>query len=539
MNFGETRSHPVIAVSLAALLAAAGCAPSGDGAADGSSENVFDGSYEAGMIGADGGGDPEQGGTFTLGAYSEPGVLDPAETIVSGSTGGVEMAAVYDVLMRWNDETDEVEPQLAASLESSEDDRTWTLELREDVTFSDGTPLDAEAVRWSIERYVDKDADEAVLWENNVAQVRTPNETTVVFELNTEWPGFEHLLTTGPGMIVAPSAEKGGEFTPVGAGPFELVEHAEQEELVLRANEDYWDGQPYLDEVRVVFLNDPRTALESFETGSIDAAFLRDAEVVDEALSDGHAGYLNMVALGKAAVINASEGRPGADPRVRQAMHHAINPERVMDRAHEGAGVASNEVFPEFSGWHSDQDALQYDPERAEELLEQARSDGFDGSITYTDGQDPASRATALTVKSSLEAVGFEVELDLVRTIADRISQVAVDENYDAAGWGISWREAGPYARMFATMHSQGNFSVGMHTSDEMDELLEEFQRTDSEDEQREIMGRIQQQWNADVPALIYGPTPEFLTWSDAVHGIEGAANSMILLDQAWVEHGE
>ncbi|WP_211434991.1 ABC transporter substrate-binding protein [Blastococcus sp. DSM 46786] len=520
------------------LVLAAACSSSGGRGADRAEVRSSGDAYEVGVIGAESGGDPVDGGTLTFGAYSEPRSLDPAVSIVAGSTGGLEMAAIYDVLMRWDSETNTVEPQLAESLEANDDSTVWTLTLRDGVTFSDGTPLNAEAVRWSLERYVAKGADEAGLFTNNVTGIDTPDDRIVVFTLATEWPSFDYLLTTGPGMVVAQSADAGGSFTPVGAGAFTLGSYAPQEEMVLEPREDYWDGPPHLDSIRIVYLSDPQARFESFRAGEIGSAFIREPDLVDQALDEGTSGFLNLVALGSVAVINADEGRPGADPRVRQAMFQAIDPELVVQRAYGGAGIASTAVFPEYSRWHTDVEPLPHDPEAARALVEEAKADGFDGRITYLDAQDPASRATALAVKASLEAVGFEVETDLVPTVADQVNRVAVNRNYDVAGWGISWREAGPYGRMYATLHEEGNLTVGMPTSPEMSALINEFQGAGTEDEQSEIMGRIQEQWNIDVPALVYGPTPEFLMWSDDLHGVEDTVNSMVLLDDAWLDAG-
>ncbi|HTW15036.1 MAG TPA: ABC transporter substrate-binding protein [Nocardioides sp.] len=526
--------RPTLATA-AVLALAAGCGGSGG---DDDTDRPRAGaaaSYETGLVNIPEAGEPVDGGTLTFAAFSEPALLDPAETIVAGSTGGLEMAAIYDVLLRWDSATNEVVPQLAESISANADATEWTLTLREGVTFSDGTPLDAAAVKWSLERYVEKGADEAMLWSSNVTGVATPDERTVVFTLAGPWTSFDYMLTTGPGMIVAQASDAGDAFTPVGAGAFTLAEQRPQEEIVLAANPDYWDGRPHLDEVRVKFLNDPTASLDSLESDAVDAAFLRDADLVDELVEAKSPGFLNLVSLGNVAVINAAEGRPGADPRVRQAMHHAIDPKLVAQRAFDGAGIASNAVFPEPSQWASDVAPLPTDPERAKELLEEAKADGFDGKITYLDASDPASRATALAVQASLEAVGFEVETDLVRDVQSQIAKVAVEQDYDVAGWGISWREAGPYGRMFATLHSEGNLSVGMHTGPEMDALFDEFREAAGQEEQRDVMARIQEQWNVDVPALVYGPTTELLAWDDDVHGVVDSTNTLVLLDDAWV----
>ncbi|MDN5895866.1 MAG: ABC transporter substrate-binding protein [Nocardioides sp.] len=527
-----TRRRGLALAPLALALTLSSCASTDDGK---TKEPGNAAEYTTGLVNLPEDGDPVKGGTLTLGAYSEPAVLDPAQAIVAGSTGGVSLTAIFDVLMRWDSKSNDVVPQLAESLEPNEDFTEWTMTLRDDVKFSDGTPFDSAAVKWSIERYVEDGGDEAMLWNNNVEQVATPDDRTVVFELNTTWPTFEYMMTTGPGMVVAKSSDAGGSFKPVGAGAFTLAEHKPAEYISLEANPAYWDGAPNLDGVKEVFLNDPSATLDSFRNGSIDSVFLREPDLVDELVQDEASGFLNMVSLGNVAVINSAKGRPGSDPRVRRAMQLAIDPEVVNNRAYEGAGIASNEIFPDFSIWNSDADALPYDPDQAKQLLEEAKADGYDGKVTHLDASDPASRATALTIKASLEAVGFDVELDLVASVADQVNKVAIEGDYDIAGWGISWREAGTFARMFATLHSDGNLSVGMPTTPEMDALIEEVQAAPDEETEREVKGRIQEQWNEDVPALVFAPTAEFLAWDTNVHGVVDTTNSMVLLDDAWM----
>lgn len=533
-TFGSGRPGRAAGLVAAALLAAS-CAWQGDGNVPTASGGPRT-DHKVGMIGQEPGGAPVRGGTLTLSAYSEEGLLDPADAIVAGSTGGIELAAVYDVLMRYDTASGELEPRLAEDLEASGDGRTWTLTLREGVEFSDGEPLDAAAVKWSIERYVEKGGDEATLWKANVEATETPDDRTVVFRLARKWPGFGYVLAGGAGMIVARSAEEGGEFRPVGAGAFALADYKPQEATVLEAREDHWDGRPHLDRVRIVYVNDPNAALDALKGGRTQAAFFRDPVIAQEALDGGLHGFYNLVALGNIGVINSTPGRPGADPRVRKAMFHAIKPEVIYQRAYPGTTrLASTEIFPEFSTWHTGTPPLAYDPARARRLLKEARADGYDGKISWLDGQDPASRTTSLAVKAMLENVGFDVKLDLVRSVADQTAKVAVRKSYDIAGWAMSWREAGPYGRIFATLHTKGTSRYGMPTSPEMSALIEQLQGAESPERQRAVMGRIQQRWNEDVPALIFGPQPELLAWRPEVRGVVGTVNSMVLLHDAWI----
>jgi peptide/nickel transport system substrate-binding protein len=91
---------------------------------------------------------------------------------------------------------------------------------------------------------------------------------------------------------------------------------------------------------------------------------------------------------------------------------------------------------------------------------------------------------------------------------------------------------------MYATLHAKGNLTVGMATTPKMSALIEELRSAGTQEEQRAVMGRVQAQWNEDVPALVFGPQPELVAWTDDVHGVVGTVNSMVLLDDAWLAKG-
>ncbi|WP_235736614.1 ABC transporter substrate-binding protein [Nocardioides alcanivorans] len=516
-----------------ALMTFAACSSS-TGISDGPDDRA-DRTYREGMVGAEDGGDPKDGGVLTVGSFAEPGNLDPAAVFVSGSAGGTEILAVFDSLLRYDSSSTEFVPQLAKSLEPNDDSTVWTLELRQGVSFTDGTPLDADAVLASQERYVKNKGIDAALWNENVVKATKVDDITVEYELKRSWPNFPSLLSTGLGMIVAASSDAGAEFEPVGAGPFKLADRSVGEDLTLARNDSYWAGPPHLDAVRFAYLSSPDVTQDSLKAGEIDVAFARDPRIVEENLDSGLAGYLNMVAASDGAIINANEGRPGEDVRVRKAVQLAIDPELIRQRVNGGSGIADSRMFPPYSQWHTDVAGPAYDPEEAKRLLQDAKADGYDGKITYLDGVDPAARDTSLALKALLENVGFEVERETVRSASELITRVH-HLDYDLAGWGLSYRESEPYSKMFSTLHTAGAMSYGMATSDEMDALLAEFQTAADAAKKTEVAGRIQEYWNENVPYVNWAPIAELTAWNSNVHGIEGSARSMVSLADAWMQ---
>lgn len=518
----------------AVLALATSCASSDDAEKRETGPTV--GSFTPGLVNLPEAGDVVEGGTLTFGSYAEPLELDPVKTIVAGTTGGTEMAAVYDVLMRWDEEEQAVVPQLAESLTSDQDHTTWTLTLRPDVQFSDGTTLDAEAVKWSIERYLEQGGHDAAVWKHNVEGMEVTGDLSLEFTLSRPWPSFDSLFTTGIGMVVAKSSDAGKQFTPVGAGPFVLSERAPQERMTFTPNADYFAGKPPLAKLEFVYIVDPNALWDSFGQDEVSMAIMRDPIVVEEALTEKTAGYLQMVGLGVTGLINSREGRPGSDVRVRQAIQLAIDPELVNERANEGAGVVSSSLFPETSRFHQeDVSGLPHDPEQARELVEAAKADGYDGKLTYLQGSSPQQRAIGQAVEAQLDAVGFDSEVEYLPSITDLISRVVVDGDYDMSTWGLSWRDSAPYARMFGINHSSGGIGYGTASSPEMDQLIEDFQAAATEEEQLAAAAALQEGWNELAPAMVLGPTAEFNLWQDDVHGVTTNSNTMVLLDEAWV----
>lgn len=497
------------AAVLATLVAVAVASCSSGAAGGGSGENAMVGGLagrSAGVIGEEATGTPVQGGTLTFAVYSEVGQLDPAASPGSGPSGGSEMAAVFDVLMRVDGETDQLQPQLAQSLEPSVDSQTWTLRLRDGVAFTDGAPMTAESVKGSIERYMRLNGGNAKMWQQSVAEIQTPDDKTVVFTLKEPWAGFGFLLAGTGGMIVAPGSGDGAAFKPVGTGPFALTSYAPSESMILTANPNYWGGAPYLDAVRIVYLSNPETIVDSLSGGSIDVGFLRDQVAVDDALNRGFGGVLRAANLGNIALVNAAAGHPGSDDRVRQAMFLAIDPVTVVDRTTRGSGVASNAVFSELSKWGASAEPDAYDPDAARALLDAAKADGYSGTVNYLFEQSPNEQAKAVAVKSMLDAVGFNVQLEPVGTVADKISRVLAHQNYDIVTWGLSLFDDNPYDRLSSYLHS--------------------------------ALDAVQNSWGETVPALVFGPVFEFVAQTDKVQGVVGTTNTVVLLDKAWLSPG-
>ncbi|WP_186627784.1 ABC transporter substrate-binding protein [Rhodococcus sp. BP22] len=518
----------VLTAFAAVGLLIVGCS-SGESASSASSDDVANG-----LVGVQSDGDPRQGGTIAYAGYSSVSSLDPAARQDGGSTGGTEMAALYDLLLRYDQDAGEYVPQLAESITANEDNTVWTVKLRDGATFSDGTPVDASAVTWSIERYLEKKGTHTQVWTASVEKTQATDDSTVTFTLKRPWREFPALLTSGPGMVVAPSSMAGGEFAPIGAGPFTLERFASQEELVLTARADYWGGKPYLDSVRFPAIVNETTRLESVQSDNVQIAYLRNPENVHKAEEAGLPGAVYTANMSGTVIINNREGRPGADERVRRALVAAYSPDLFNQRVQSDSGVASSDMFAPQSQWHSDVSGTGYDPDTARSLLAEAKADGYDGKITYVGTNDPETQRSALAIQAMLQDVGFEVQITYATSISDLVKMLYAQHDYDVSYAGFNVLDDAPFIRMYGNLHSASASNVLGYANPAMDELLGRLQTARDDDEQRQTLAEIQTLVNETAPMAVTGPYRLFMPFADNVRGVQMSSDGILLFDKAW-----
>ncbi|MBF8186292.1 ABC transporter substrate-binding protein [Nonomuraea sp. K274] len=539
-----TARHAVLALAATSLLLA-GCSgggKSGDsgGAASTPSQATNVAPIPRGFVENDApAGDPVQGGTLTYALGTEADSLDPATEFGAGSTGGSELAAIYDSLVRYDPATKKYEPQLAEKMEANKANTEWTVTLREGTKFTDGTPMDGEAVKYSVERYIAAGGGWSGFLDDALDTV-TADGMKAVFKLSRPWADFPFMLAQAPGNIVSKTGvdQYGKEFVrnPVGAGPFKLEKWAPGEELVLAANPDYVNGKPYLDKLRFVPVTTPQALGDLMTTKGVDAAFLSAPQVMRPILEGNFGGYNEPMNTGSILLINNGIGgkpRPGEDVRVRQAIAYAIDTKVIDQRATGGTGLPGNDVFQAGSRWANGVGGIKPDTNKAKELLAQAKADGFDGKLVMV--IPPTQPEASLTVQAMLNAVGFQIETAPAQTVQDLIRRVLVEGDFDISvyGWSVPDEPGEVFARYYDRIGRAGN-PIGYKATD-LGQLLLDFAATSDETEKKTIMGKLQETWNQQVPSVPLAQTPSMVAWQETVHGIKPSSQLILHFDKAWI----
>jgi peptide/nickel transport system substrate-binding protein len=329
-------------------------------------------------------------GTITWG-WALPTTWDPVTSAVGNDSHA--LALVYEGITQQTAEG-EAAPGLAESWEYNETGDQVTFSLRDGLTFSDGTPLDAEAVKASLLRGRDGE-DSTVAAQLAVVSdivVDSPTEVTLVLDQ----PDYQIplLLSGKTGQIVSPAAVEADAASlatqPVGAGPFVLEEYVPDSHATLRKNPEYWNAEHIaVDEFVLKPTPEPSVTVAGLQSGQYNIVSIPASQV--ENVEAAGFEVLKQEVLPVRVIDVNNTVAPFEDPRVLQAISHALNRQELIDVTNFGFGEPLWQPFPDGYVAHSDEldDLYPYDPERAEELLAEAgHPDGIDIELSVY-AEDP------------------------------------------------------------------------------------------------------------------------------------------------------
>jgi peptide/nickel transport system substrate-binding protein len=420
MNTQSPRRKPwllLLAATLLVALFAAACG--GDDTEGGGSATPDEGSGSTEDPGT-----PVAGGEATILLYSEIGSLNPVTFTGSGGAEGMRAFAAYGALVAYDDASKEVEPVLAESLEPNADFTVWTLKLKPGITFSDGTPYNAEAVKvnWEFRKDPAKRSPSFTPLMP-VAAMNVVDETTLEIQLSAPNAHFDNSVSkTGLNYIASATAvQNGTDLTSqaIGAGPFLVESWLRDDRMVLKKNPD-WKGSegPYLDTLTLRTVSDEEQRIDTFATGQADGFYTATPLSVKNAQDqvDG-AQYVSVdVTTGQSYVFNTSKP-PFDDVRIRKAFVQAVDWAALADTVFgEGAQALTNFTY-EGTAWYTDEAALPpYDPDAAQQLIDEYVAEkGGPLEITALAFQQNLDQARAKFIQTSLsqfENIEFEIQVN-------------------------------------------------------------------------------------------------------------------------------
>jgi peptide/nickel transport system substrate-binding protein len=411
-----------------------------------------------------------RGGTLTLGQLGDLPSWDTSQAHVGHQL--VPYQLVYDTLIL-REPDGELSPMLAEEWSYNDDRTVLTLELRDDVTFSDGEPFNAEAVTANLEHFKAGNGRQAVQL-TQFESATAVDEDTVEISLAQPDPAMEYYLSQAAGLMASPAAIEAGtlEIDPIGTGPYlyDKANSVRDSQSIFTAKEDYWnpDLQKF-DSVELRILEDLSARANAIVSGQVDWTTL-DARTADQAegagleiIPDYQVDWTGVTFFDRDGAINPAL----ADVRVRQAINYAIDRETLLEQLQLGRGSATSQVFGPESGAFVDEleDYYAYDPDMARELLSEAGfEDGLEITLPVIDGF--ATQITAIA--QQLSEVGITV--NQVSAVPANYVSDAVQAKFEAFNFNLFQGEA--WVAINQIIAPNATFNPFQTTSPELEELL-------------------------------------------------------------------
>ncbi|EDQ06420.1 Glutathione-binding protein GsiB [Sulfitobacter indolifex] len=320
---------------------------------------------------------------ITVALQLEPPHLDPTSA-AAGAIDSVLYTNVFEGLTRFMGDGSVV-PGLAESWEISEDGLTYTFKLREGVTFHDGTTMDAEDVKFTLDRINAEDSANAqkALYAA-ISEVTVVDPQTVEVKLSEPNGNLLFNLAWGDAVIVAPESIEAIKQTPVGTGAFKFDEWRQGDKITLSRYDDYWGDAPALASATFKFISDPTAAFASVMAEDVDVfAGFPAPENIPQFEADPRFQVLVGSTEGETILSINNQRAPFDNVKVREAVAHAIDRQAIIDGAMFGYGTPIGTHFAPHNPDYTDLTEMSaYDPEKSKALLAEAGfPDGFETTL--------------------------------------------------------------------------------------------------------------------------------------------------------------
>jgi peptide/nickel transport system substrate-binding protein len=459
--------------------------------------------------------------------------LDPHTQTAFASFRLLEL--IYEPLVTLDAELNVI-PALAESWEFNDDATQLTFHLRDGVTFHDGSAMTSEDVKASFERILlEETAAAARANFLNIASIDTPDDLTVVFNLNeSDVPLLSAMASVNASIVSSEAIADGSVTTEAnGTGPFKLEEWVPEEHTTLTANADWWGDGPFVDGIEVRIIPDETSILAALRAGEIDFALINDP-LVATLLKDDPTIVLNSVPAIAYHVLQLNAAREPMDIlEVRQAISCAIDRQEVVDTAALGEGIVTGPLtIPAFQLPLDEYFCYEKDVDMARELMAQAgMEDGFTLNVIAAEAEPPTALAEAQSIQAQLAEINIEVVIEPLELSVYVDRWLAAD--FDAA-IALNGGRPDPYTMYTRYWTREGNLNtVAGYIDDTLDDLMKQGRAETDPDARFQIFSDFQKHLVEMAPWVWLYVSPEYTAQQPYVEGfVPNATDSLYTLSQ-------
>ena len=457
--------------------------------------------------------------------------LDPMVTTNAGSRS--MMLGMFDTLM-WLDESLTPQPMLALSW-AHPNDTTWRLRLRQGVRFHDGSPFNAEAAKYSLDRYFDPETKnpQAGDFRSAIKEVRVVDEQTLDVLTNGPYPAFPNaqfsIVMMSPSAVKAAGAQVAKK--PVGTGQYRFVEWVPGERLVMEANPDYWGPKARIQRVVWKPIAEASTRIVALRTGQADLIANVPPQLTSQ-LGEPDLRLERVLGIIVTVMFNIAV-KPFDQVKVRRALNHAVNVDEIIQFVLGGAATrVAAATRPGMLGHDPELRPYPYDPALARKLLAEAGyPSGFEAVLDAPNGRYLNDKAVAEAVAGQLAKIGVTVKVNtpdyptLVRKIVRKESQFYLIGTVEPAT-EIAFPRA---------FKAGGAFYQGYQNA-EAQELIDRANRTLDRAERDRMFRQVNRQVQQDAPWLFLYAQHDTFGLRARLQGFQPRPDPYVIVRNMWLK---
>ncbi len=446
-------------------------------------------------------------------AWLTPAQLDPRSA--SGDSEIAILNAVYDYLIE-TDAAANLVPRLASSWELSDDGLVYTLQLRDDATWHDGSPVTVDDVLWTVEWHQESESTLASLIAAGTFEAA--GDSQIAITLSEPNPDYLYNLTSNQFVILKSGAENVGvDFN--GSGPFVFEEMIAGDRAIMRANENYWRGAPSIDRLEFIFFDDQQAGIAAVQGGTADGIMRLDNSSFLGFSGDANFHTTDIPTSGHHLTRLRADRAPGNDPRVQKAFKLATDRDALWERVQLGFGALGKDspIGPSFGQYFlADAVVPARDPAAAAALLAEAGyPEGLDMVLHTPNSGSWPDLAQAMAAQWEEAGIRVEVQLEDENTYW---AEAWMEVDLGVTGWG-----ARPIPQIYLDLayHSEAPWNESHYSNARLDELIELARTSLDQDERAATYKEIQQIFLDEGPIVVPYFFAQFMVLARNISGVE------------------
>ncbi|MBS4224154.1 ABC transporter substrate-binding protein [Lederbergia citrea] len=471
--------------------------------------------------------------TLVIGLDDDPPQLDPHMS--SAAVDRQTFQSLYNKLVDIDENLDII-PELAKEWDISEDGKTYTFKLEENVVFHDGTPFNAEAVKFNFDRMLDPDMGSPRTSEiASISEVNVKGDHEVEVKLKEAYSPFLAALTDRAGMMVSPTAVKelGKDFAnkPVGTGPYKLEERVTQSHIKLTRFEDYWGEEPKIKNIVIKPFSDADVRVTNLVSGDLDIINKVAYKDLEDLRNNENITLLEKDSLQFQGIQLNNKVAPFDNKKVRQALNYAIDREAITKVVFHGGAVPAVSAFPDSSWASPGIEVPKADVEKAKALIKESGVEKVSFTLKIT--PKPEEQQIAQMLQSMLKAADIDMEIEMVE-FGTMLEQ---QDKGDFVALRLGWSgRTDPDGNSYSWFYTGAPLNKSFYSNPKVDELFTEARLISDQAERAKLYKEISEIIWEDAPYIFLYHEKDYKAMKKNVKGFNHISDTMIRTETMYFE---